>query len=286
MRVVREKAREQKRGWRQVNPEKEREWLKRWRQANPEKFKAQRKRSREAENARTRRYHETHREERNRARREKYARQKGRSVPPPPPVAPPCDCGACLACGGWGASWKPAWHARLNAFCTKKDPPPCGDIGGVALRPARVGDRDFVYRLYLGDRQRVRGSSGCSARGRVGLRGGDGRQGRGSDASIQPNCDHAECLVPGLGGGGESHVGVLETMGVVATSYLESGCDCGGDVDGCGSHASAGSFPQPIGTTGLCVGRDGERGSVGFRGRPIIIIMNHLERPFGETMNV
>ena len=127
MRVAREKARERKQRYREAHREvnreahreKQRERLKRWRQANPEKFKAQRERSREADKARTRRYHEAHKEERNQARRERYARQKGRPVPPPPP---PCDCGACLACGGWGASWKPAWHARLNAFSTPKDP--------------------------------------------------------------------------------------------------------------------------------------------------------------------
>ena len=63
-------------------------------------------------------------------RREKYARQKGRSVSPPPP---PCDCGACLACRGWSATWKPAWHARLNAFCTKKDPPPVATLEELPL---------------------------------------------------------------------------------------------------------------------------------------------------------
>ena len=132
MRVAREKVRKQKQRWRQANPEKERERRKRWRRANPEKFKAQRERSREADKARSRRYHEAHREECNRARRERYARQKGRPVPPPlPPL--PCDCGACLACGGWGASWKPAWHARLNAFSTKKDPPPAVTLEELPL---------------------------------------------------------------------------------------------------------------------------------------------------------
>ena len=121
--VAKEKAREQNRRYREANREKLRAQLKRWRRANPEKFKAQRERTREANNARTRRYHEAHKEERNRARRERYAQQKGCPVPPPPPPPMPCDCGACLACGGWGVSWKPAWHARLNAFYTKKDPP-------------------------------------------------------------------------------------------------------------------------------------------------------------------
>ena len=135
MRVAREKAREQKRRYREANREKLRERLKRWRQANPEKFKAQRKRSREAANARTRRYHETHREEHNQARRERYYKQQGRPVPPPPPSPPPppCDCGMCLACGGWGASWKPAWHARLNAFSAKKDPLPAVTLEELPL---------------------------------------------------------------------------------------------------------------------------------------------------------
>ena len=134
MRVAKEKAREQKQRWRQANSEKERERRKRWRRANPEKLKAQREQSREADKARSRRYYEAHREECNRARRERYARQKGRPVPPPLPPPPlPCDCGACLACGGWGASWKPAWHARLNAFSTKKDPPPAAMLEELPL---------------------------------------------------------------------------------------------------------------------------------------------------------
>ena len=122
MRVVKEKAREQKRRYREANREKLREQKRRWRRANPEKFKAQRERSREADKAQWRLYHEAHKEEHNQARRERYARQKGRPVPLPLP--PPCDCGMCLTCGGWGASWKPAWHARLNAFSAKKDPLP------------------------------------------------------------------------------------------------------------------------------------------------------------------
>ena len=130
MRVAREKARVQKRRWRQSHLEKERARQKRWRRANPEKVKAQRERSREADKARARRYYEAHKEECNRARRERYAQQKARSVPPLPP---PCDCGACLACGGWGASWKPAWHARLNAFSTKKDPSPAVTLEELPL---------------------------------------------------------------------------------------------------------------------------------------------------------
>ena len=132
MRVAKEKVREQKRRYREANREKLREQKRRWRRANPEKFKAQRERSREADNARARRYYEGHKEERNQARRERYARQKGCPVPLPLPP-PPCDCGACLACGGWGASWKPAWHARLNAFSAKKDPPPAVTLEELPL---------------------------------------------------------------------------------------------------------------------------------------------------------
>ena len=135
MRTVKEKVRERKQRYREVNREKLREQKRRWRKNNPEKVKAQRERERaqkdgDEESRRKRRewlrwYHEAHKEKRNQAKRERYARQQGRPVPPPPspPVAPPCDCGVCLACGGWGVSWKPAWHARLNAFCTKNDPP-------------------------------------------------------------------------------------------------------------------------------------------------------------------
>ena len=92
--------------------------VKEWRRANPEKLKAQRGRRREADNAICRRYHAAHKEERNRATRVQYYKKRGRPVPPPPP---PCDCGICLACGGWAVSWKPAWHARLDAFCTPQD---------------------------------------------------------------------------------------------------------------------------------------------------------------------
>ena len=134
LRKAKEKAREQKQRWRQANREKVREQQKRWRQANPEKVKAWREWSREADKARYRRYYEAHREECNRARRERYARQKARSVPPPPPPPPlPCDFGACLACGGWGATWPPAWHARLKAFSTKKDQPPAVTLEELPL---------------------------------------------------------------------------------------------------------------------------------------------------------
>ena len=135
--VAREKARERRRRYRQAHREEERARLKRWRQANPEKMKAQRERNREVENARTRRYYEARGKECNRARRAQYARRKARSVPPPPPPppppSPPCDCGMCLTCGGWGASWKPAWHARLNAFSTPKDPPPAVTLEELPL---------------------------------------------------------------------------------------------------------------------------------------------------------
>ena len=124
LRKTKEKVREQKQRYRQANPEKLRERQKRWRQANPEKLKAQRERSWEADRVRWRRYYEAHKEERNRVRRERYYKQKGRPVPPPPPPPPPCDCGVCLACGGWGATWQPALHARLKAFSAKKDQPP------------------------------------------------------------------------------------------------------------------------------------------------------------------
>ena len=159
-RAVKEKVREQKRRYREANREKLREQKRRWRKNNPEKAREQREREKrarkdgdeesrrkrrerqrryrqsilerskeereriqETNSTRERLYHEAHKEERNQARRERYYKQKGCPVPPPPPP-PPCDCGACLACGGWSASWKPAWHARLNAFSAKKDPLP------------------------------------------------------------------------------------------------------------------------------------------------------------------
>ena len=89
-----------------------------WRQANREKLKAQRERYREADRAYARRYYATQKEHCNQRRKERYYKQRGRPVPLP---SPPCDCGVCLACGGWGVSWKPAWYARLDAFSTPQD---------------------------------------------------------------------------------------------------------------------------------------------------------------------
>ena len=92
--MFREKKRQQNEKWRHEHPEKVKAQRKRWEENNPEKARASRGQYRE--------------------RRKQRNRQRGRPVPQPPP---PCDCGLCVACGGWGAIWKPAWHARLNAFC-------------------------------------------------------------------------------------------------------------------------------------------------------------------------
>ena len=113
-RVDRENKRQQNQRWRRKHPEKGRVRMSEWRKKNPEKRKAQRERCRETNNAICRRYHAAHREERNRATRVRYYKKRGRPVPPPPSH---CDCGLCVACGGWGVSWKPAWYARLDAFC-------------------------------------------------------------------------------------------------------------------------------------------------------------------------
>ena len=119
-RVDRENRRQQNQRWRCKHPERGRVRMSEWRKKNPEKRKAQRERCRETNNAICRRYHAAHREERNRATRVRYYKKRGRPVPLPPP---PCDCGLCVACGGWGVSWKPAWYARLDAFCAPKDQP-------------------------------------------------------------------------------------------------------------------------------------------------------------------
>ena len=134
-----EKVRAREQIWRDKNREKLREQKQRWRKNNPEKVAAQRqrelaararlrecwkknkpkkKRNREVDRACSRRYHAAHREQCNQKRKERKYKQMGRPVPPPPP---PCDCGICVACGGWGVSWKPAWYARLDAFCAPKD---------------------------------------------------------------------------------------------------------------------------------------------------------------------
>ena len=117
--VVREKGRVQKLKWRHANVEKVRAQQREWRQANREKIKAQRGRRREADRVRSRQYYATHKEQCSQRRKERYYKQRGRPVPSPPPQ--PCDCGVCLACGGWGVSWKPTWYARLDAFCAPKD---------------------------------------------------------------------------------------------------------------------------------------------------------------------
>ena len=119
----REKLREQKQRWRKNNPEKvaaqrERELAARARLRECRKNKPKKKRNREADRACSRRYHAAHKEQCNRRRKERKYKQRGRPVPLPPS---PCDCGLCVACGGWGVSWKPAWYARLYAFCAPKD---------------------------------------------------------------------------------------------------------------------------------------------------------------------
>ena len=135
-----EKVRAREQIWRDKNREKLREQKQQWRKNNPEKVAVQRQRelaaraqlrecrkknkpkkgrNREADRASCRRYHAAHREQCNQRRRERKYKQRGRPVPLPPS---PCDCGLCVACGGWGVSWKPAWYARLDAFCAPKDP--------------------------------------------------------------------------------------------------------------------------------------------------------------------
>ena len=106
--AVGEKGRLQRQKWMHANREKARARQREWRQANPEYDRAY-----------CRQYYATHKEQCSQRRKERYYKQRGRPVPLPPP---PCDCGICLACGGWSVSWKPAWYARLKAFCTPQDP--------------------------------------------------------------------------------------------------------------------------------------------------------------------
>ena len=118
----REKLREQKQRWRKNNPEKvaaqrERELAAKARLRECRKNKPKKKRNREVDRACSRRYYAAHKEQCNRRRREH--KRGERPVPLPPS---PCDCGICVACGGCGVSWKPAWYARLDAFCAPRDP--------------------------------------------------------------------------------------------------------------------------------------------------------------------
>ena len=157
LREIRKKANERQQRYRKANPEsredvrerarryyhrnKERihERKRAYRRKNKEKCalrkKEYRERNREALNEKSRQYHQAHKEQRNEARRRLYAKQKGRPVLPPPP---PCDCGLCLACGGWAVTWKPDWHARLKAWSTPgldsaKEDQPLGELEDLPL---------------------------------------------------------------------------------------------------------------------------------------------------------
>ena len=220
---------------------KARERQRRYRKANSEKVKEQRERNREAENE---------------VGRERYAQQKGCPVPPPSPL--PCDCGLCLACGGWTATWQPAWHARLKAWWTPrpdsaKEDHPLVELEDLPLDLLESEAETLSIASTSRDRQRVGGSFRDSARGRVGLRGGDGTC-HGPDASVESYCSNAQCVVPGLGGG-EPHAEDFGTksptafggggpnrhaLGVTGPTYRESGRDCGGDVCLRGSPSRAG----------------------------------------------
>ena len=90
----REQRNEAKKRWRAKNPDKEAAACRRWRANNPDKVAANNRR-------RCERYHAN----------KKPMPEKD---PLPPPL--PCDCGVCLSCGGWSATWKLEWHTRLNAW--------------------------------------------------------------------------------------------------------------------------------------------------------------------------
>ena len=157
LREIREKANERQRRYRKANPESQedvrerarryyqrnkkriRERKRAYRRNNKEKCalwkKEYRERNREALNEKARQYHHDHKEQRNDARRKLHAKQKGRPVPQPPS---PCDCGLCLACGGWAVTWKPNWHARLKAWSTPgpdsaKEDHPLGELEDLPL---------------------------------------------------------------------------------------------------------------------------------------------------------
>ena len=83
-----EQRSEAKKRWRANNPDKVVAACRRWRANNPDKVAANNRRR-----CRKRRVDEV-----------------------VPRKDPPCDCGVCLSCGGWSVSWKPEWHARLNAW--------------------------------------------------------------------------------------------------------------------------------------------------------------------------
>ena len=94
---MREACRERSRRYRRNHKDRVREANQRWWANNPDKVAV-----------------------RNRKRSERYhANKKPMPEKDPSPPLPPCDCGVCLACGGWAATWKPDWHARLKAWSTQ-----------------------------------------------------------------------------------------------------------------------------------------------------------------------
>ena len=142
----REAATEREREYYQRNKERLCEVKRAYRRNNKEKYtlaqKKWRAKNREAKNERSRQYYHTHKEQCNEARRKRYAKQKRRPVPrlplPQLPPSPPCDCGLCLACGGWVVTWKPDWHARLKAWSTPgldsaKEDQPLGELEDLPL---------------------------------------------------------------------------------------------------------------------------------------------------------
>ena len=89
----REACRERSRRYRRKHKDRIREAKRKWWANNPDKVAVH-----------------------NRKRCERYRANKPTPEKDPPPPLPPCDCGVCLSCGGWSVSWKPEWHARLNAW--------------------------------------------------------------------------------------------------------------------------------------------------------------------------
>ena len=152
---IRKKANERQQRYRKDNPESRedvRERARQYYQRNKEQVCEKRKvyrRNRKEKCASNEEYREQHRGCRKEADRRYYQKHRERLLETQkkrraskrelrnerkesrqPVLPPPCDCGLCLACGGWTAPWQPAWHVRLEAWLTpdavaeRKDRPP------------------------------------------------------------------------------------------------------------------------------------------------------------------
>ena len=296
-----EKVRAREQIWRDKNREKLREQKRQWRKNNPEKVAAQKRRelaararlrecrkknkpkkgrNREADRASCRRYYAGHKEQCNQRRKERKYKQRGRPVPLPPPPCD-CDCGLCVACGGWGVSWKPAWYARLDAFCAPKDPSTPATIldlleseaetmslASTSEIESELGDRLDSLLMDVSDSEVETGDQVEAPTRR------STRIAKMPSVSYKDWDEEEKLMQEFLNRKEQLHADGVERI-VTRWELLERRTE---RVDAIVNEMSTGigSVSQSIGAAGLCLGRHGERGPLGFRRRTIC--MNDLER--------